>query len=177
MKKLTLIAALLSLFSVVAPSAHAETTIGVIDARKILEESNAGKALATQLKARQQKIQATATEYDKKLKATEQEILAKRKDMKQEELLAKKKEFEAQFIKNRNDILSQSADLDSARKKAVDELQKGLAKATADVADEKKLSIVVDRQFVILAKDDMDVTKEVMTKMNDTVKSVTLGSK
>ena len=177
MKKLALIAiAFAALFSGM-PQASADTKIGIIDTRKIVEESLAGKSLAAQLKVRQEQLQKEASAFEKKLKDEEQDIIAQRTKLKPEEFDAKKKAFEQEFMKSRQSIISKSSDLDTLRKNALAELQKNMAKASADVADEKKLQMIIDRQFVILAQEDMDVTKEVMTKLDALVKTIPLGGK
>ncbi len=175
MKKLALLAIAFATLSLSAVEAFAEVSIGIIDTRKIVDESAAGKNLAAQLKTRQESLQKEAGAFEQKLKAEEQDIIAKRKEMKPEEFDAKKKAFEQEFMKSRQTILTKSSDLDSVRKKALAELQKNLAKAAADIADEKKLSMIVDRQFVILAEESMDITAEVMKKLNETVKEIPLG--
>ncbi|PZP54947.1 MAG: hypothetical protein DI586_08415 [Micavibrio aeruginosavorus] len=175
MKKLALIAIAFATLSLSATCALAEVSIGIIDTRKIVDESAAGKSLSVQLKARQEQLQKEATAFEQKLRAEEQDIIAKRKEMKPEEFDAKKKAFEQEFMKSRQAILTKSSDLDTVRKKALAELQKNLAKAAADIADEKKLSMIVDRQFVILAEESMDITAVVMKKLNETVKEIPLG--
>lgn len=175
MKKLALLAIAFATLSLSAVEAFAEVSIGIIDTRKIVDESAAGKNLAAQLKNRQESLQKEAGAFEQKLKAEEQDIIAKRKEMKPEEFDAKKKAFEQEFMKSRQTILTKSSDLDTVRKKALAELQKNLAKAAADIADEKKLSMIVDRQFVILAEESMDITAEVMKKLNETVKEIPLG--
>lgn len=175
MKKLALFAMAFATLMVSAVPSFADTSIGIIDTRKIVEESTAGKSLSVQLKTRQEALQKEAAAFEQKLKAEEQDIISKRKEMKPEEFDVKKKAFEQEFMKSRQTILTKSSDLDTLRKKALAELQKSLAKASADVADEKKLQLIVDRQFVILAEEKMDITAAVMKKMDETVKSIPLG--
>lgn len=153
-----------------------ESKIGIIDLRKVIEESEAGKNIASQLKTRQESIQKEAAEFEKKLKAEEQDILAKRKDMKAEEFTEKKKSFEQDFLKSRQTVMTKSSELDSSRKQALAELQKHIAKISADVAKEKKLEIIIDRQFVILAEEGMDISADVMAKLNSTVKAIPISS-
>lgn len=177
MKKLALAAIALATLVLGSAQSFADTQIGIIDTRKIVEESSAGKNLAEQLKKRQDALQKEASDFEKKLKEEEQSIISKRKTMKPEEFDAKKKAFEQEFMKSRQTILTKSGELDTLRKSALAVLQKNLAKASADVADEKKLQLIVDRQFVILAQEDMDITDEVMKKLDATVKTIPLGKK
>lgn len=155
---------------------YADTKIGIIDTRKIVEESSAGKNLASQLKSRQEALQKEASAFEQKLKTEEQEIISKKKDMKPEEFAEKKKLFEQEYLKGRQTIFSKGSDLEALRKKGLAQLQKSLAKVSADVADEQKLQMIVDRQFVILAQDNMDITDVVMKKLDAEVKTIPLDS-
>lgn len=175
--KLRLFAALLAIiFTISAPAFAVETKIGIIDLRKVIEESEAGKNIASQLKSRQEAIQKEASEFEKKLKAEEQDILAKRKDMKAEEFTEKKKAFEQDFLKSRQAVMTKSSELDTSRKQALAELQKHIAKISADVAKDKKLEIIIDRQFVVLAEEGMDISADVMSKLNASVKTIPISS-
>lgn len=160
----------------VSPAIAAESKIGIVDLRKVIEESEAGKNIASQLKSRQEAIQKEASEFEKKLKAEEQDILAKRKDLKPEEFTEKKKAFEQDFLKSRQTVMTKSSELDASRKQALSELQKNIAKVSADIAKEKKLELIIDRQFVILAEEGMDISADVMAKLNASVKSIPLSS-
>lgn len=173
MKKLAYAIFLASLLFAHTP-VYADTKIGIIDTRKIVEESLAGKNLASQLKGKQEALQKEASVFEQKLKTQEQDIISKKKDMKPEEFAEKKKAFEQEYLKGRQTIFSKGSELESLRKKGLAELQKNLAKVSADIADEQKLQMIVDRQFVILAQDDMDITGLVMKKLDAEIKSIPL---
>jgi outer membrane protein len=173
MKKIAALLLATATLSLTAP-ASAEVKIGIIDTRKVLEESDAGKSLASQLKSRQEALQNEATAFEKKLKAEEEDIVSKRKDLKAEEFDARKKAFEQELQKSRQTVLTKSSDLDSARRKALGQLQQNLAKAAADIASAKQLNMILDRQFVVIAQPEMDMTAEVLKKLNETVKTIPL---
>lgn len=175
MKKLALFAITFATLVFVSVSSYADTKIGIIDTRKILEESLAGKDLASQLKIRQESLQKEATAFEQKLKTEEQAIISKQKEMKPEEFDAKKKAFEQEFLKSRQAIFTKGSELEKLRKQGLAELQKNLAKVSADIADEQKLQLIVDRQFVILAEENMDITPVVMKKLDEKLKTIPLG--
>ena len=175
MKKIAVLSALIAVL-MTGNAFAADSKIGILDMRKVLEQSDAGKSLTTQLKSRQAAVQKEATELEKKLKDEETKILSERDKLKKEEFEAKKISFEQDFMKSRQIVLTKTVDLDEARKKALAEMQKHVAKAAADVASDKKLDMVVDRQFVVLAQDDMDITDAVMSKVNAAVKTMTLSA-
>lgn len=177
MKYFAIIAAFFTLvFAGNLTAAQADTTIGVLDMRKLVEESEAGKNIATQLKTRRDAIQKEANDFEKKLKDEEQAILKNRATMKQEEFETKKKAFEQEYVNSRDAIFKKTNDLETDRKKALAQLQTGIAKAAADVADAKKLQVILDRTAVVIAEQTMDITADVMKKLNETVKTVSVTS-
>jgi outer membrane protein len=149
--------------------------IAVIDMQGIMESSEAGKSIIAQLKDRRESLQKEAADLEKKLRETEQELIQGRKDMNPEEFEKKKKEFETQFSKDRQTILKQSGDLENARKAALRDLREKIAKVSADLADERKFMMVADREFVVIVDKSLDVTGEVLKRLNDTVKKIPLS--
>lgn len=149
--------------------------IAVLDVQKLLAESLAGKSLQEQLKARRDTLQGEASAIEKKLKGEEQSIIKGRASLEPEEFEKKKKTFESDVLSSRKEILKKSNELDEARKEALTKLRNGIAKAAADIADEKKFQLVVDRQFVVLVEQSLDITDLVLAKLNDQVKSISLA--
>jgi Skp family chaperone for outer membrane proteins len=94
--------------------------------------------------------------------------------MKPEEFETKKKAFEAEFTKANENLRKKVTDLDNQRKKALHTLQENVAKVTADIADEKKIKLVVDRELVVIVDQTLDLTAEVLKKLDERVKSIPL---
>lgn len=174
---LSLVIAVLAVCSFPAASRAEEGGIAVVDIQRLLTESLAGKSLQSQLKERRDSLQGEATAIEKKLKGEEQTIIKKRADLSPEEFEKKKKDFESSVLSSRKKILEKSNSLDDDRKEALGKLRDGIAKAAADIADEKKYKLVVDRQFVVLVEKSLDVTDEVLGRLNDQVKSIPLAKK
>lgn len=155
-------------------SAHAQTSIGAVDVRKLVEQSDAGKSIQEALKTRRDALQKEANSFEKKMREKEQELIKQRKSLKAEEFEAKKKAFEEDFVKSRQTILKKSTELDNQRKAALKKLQENIAKVTADIADGKKIQLVVDRELVVIVDQSLDLTEEALKKLNEQVKSIPL---
>lgn len=158
-----------------AEEAATANKVAVLDVQKLLVESLAGKSLQEQLKERRDNLQGEASAIEKKLKGEEQTLIKERSSLSSEEFEKKKKKFEEDVLSSRKEILRKSNELDGARKEALGKLRSGIAKAAADIADEKKFQLVVDRQFVVLVEESLDVTDLVLAKLNDQVKSISLA--
>lgn len=150
------------------------TSVAVVDVRKLVEGSVAGKGIQEALKARREALQKEANGIEKKMREEQQSLIQKRKDMKSEEFESKKKDFEAKLVKNNELIRKKATDLDKLRKKALQALQENIAKVTADLADEQKIKLVVDRELVVIVDQSLDLTEIALKKLDERVKSIPL---
>lgn len=164
------------IFSVVgvASTAQAETTIAVVDVRKLVEESAAGKSIHVELKAKRDALQKEANAFEKKMREQEQALIKTRKDTKAEDFETKKKAFEEDFVKTRQSILKKTTDLDNQRKNALRTLQENIAKVTADLADEKGIKLVLDRELTVIVDQSMDLTDQALKALDARVQTIPL---
>ena len=154
--------------------AKAEQTIAVVDVRKLVEESAAGKSIQTVLKTKRDALQKEANAFEKKMREDEQAVIKSSKESKPEEFAAKKKAFEENFVKTRQSILKRTTDLDNQRKAALRKLQEHIGAVTADLADEKKIKLVVDRELVVIVDQSLDMTDAALKALDARVKSIPL---
>ena len=108
------------------------------------------------------------------MRAQQQELIKGRKDMKAEEFEAKKKAFESEFIKSNESMRKKVTDLDKQRKQALHTLQENIAKVSADIADERKIQMVVDRELVVIVDQSLDLTEEALKRLDAQIKNIPL---
>ncbi len=181
MRYLTLLFVLLFLLPFTAQaeekkSAAAPIPIAVLDTRAVLEQSSAGKSISSQLNSRRESLQKEGAAFEKKVRDTEASLAKQRKDIEKEEFEKKRKGFEQEFVKTRQDILKKGNGLEQARRTALGKLQNEVAKISADIAEEKKILLVIDRESVVIGHESLDITKEVIARLNKSMQSVPLPS-
>lgn len=160
-----------------APAATANSTfssnIAVLDLEAVVQKSEAGKGISSIIAQREKTLQSQANDMKKSLKEKEQKLIADRKaNIDQKTFEAEKKKFEDDIKSSQQTLLSKSNELEKSKLAALKTIQQSIAKITADVADERKIQIVVDRKFVVIAEQNMDITDEVLKRLNATVKSI-----
>jgi outer membrane protein len=155
-------------------SAHADTPVAVIDLAKIIEDSSAGKDLQAKFKSKKESLQKEAVSYENDLKSKEQTLLKDKKSLDDKAFAAKKKSFETDLKKKRQEILTKNMDLEKSKNDALKTIQSKVAQIAADIADEKKIQVVLDRTAVVIAQQSLDITGEVITKLDSTLKTVSL---
>ena len=73
--------------------------------------------------------------------------------------------------KERNKLLQ---DVSSQRSKAKSELLKNLNPIIKEYMQEKKIRMVVDKKSLLLADENLDITKEILDRLNKKLKSINI---
>ncbi len=163
------------LVPVIAPSvAHAEQSIAIVDVDKVFAEAKAAKALQSHIKTKKEAFQKEFSAKEKELKAAETTLMAEQGKLPAEEFGKKRKAYEEKIIETQKLFKKRRADLDGGLAKAMQELRKSVVEAAAVVADEKKIDIVLTRESVLIAEKALDITSDVLTKLDAKVSDIPL---
>ena len=169
--KLLFFTILLMMFS---NATFAETKMAYFDVDKVISQSKVGISVISQLGkidksniGKFKKIEAKIKDNEKKL-ISKKNILSK-KDF-QIELKTLKNEFDTYKRQRAKDINDVSIKRVNATKKVL-----GLMKPIlAEYADENNISIILSKQNIVIGKNELDITDEILTLVNKNVKPFTL---
>lgn len=161
-------------FFLVPAVAKADMPIAILDMAKVIETSVAGKSVSDQLKKKREALQAEAKEFEKSLREKEEILIKQKKELEAKDFEAKKVAFEKEVMETRQTVLTKNSQIEKMKISALKILQEKVAKATADVADEKKIQVVLSRDAVVIAQQGLDITAEVLKRLDAEVKSVPL---
>ena len=170
--KVTAIAAVIGLFIAVTP-AYAEK-YGVIDMTRVMKETSAAKGIFNELESKRAEYQKQVQKEEDTLRTAEQEIIKQRSKLSEEEFNKKRREFEDQLMKAQKMVQERKEVLDSAFTSSMNKLRSEAAKIVAGVAKEKGYSTVFTNEAVILAEPSLDMTDEVVARLNKDVKSISV---
>ena len=146
-----------------------------LDFKKILNQSDAGKKAQTFLKNKLDKGIKNIKNKEKKLQDEERKIIQQKKVISAEEYKKKVSELRKKVTdlqKQRNSLLASVAD---QRSKARNELLKNLNPIISDYMKEKKIRMVVDKKSLLLADENLDITKDILSLLNQNLKSIKLN--
>jgi outer membrane protein len=160
---------LTSLALVAVPAAgRADTKIGVIDTRRMMDEIDEAKAVATTLKKemddRDQKLQAKKAELDKAQAEYEKQAAsgvlndAGKKD-KETELQRRFMELQQLAETMRNELSVKDGELRGP-------LDNRLGTVVKEVADAEGITVVLSKEVVSYAAPSLDITNEVVRRYN-----------
>ena len=146
-----------------------------IDFKYILNESDAGKKAQTFLKNKLEKGFKNIREKEKKIQDEEKKIIQQKKLISAEEYKKKVTDLRkkvSDLQKERNEILKSVAD---KRAKAKNELLKNLNPIMKDYMKEKNIKMIVDKKSLLLADENLNITKDIMSLLNKQLKSINLN--
>ena len=153
---------------------HAETP-HFLDFKYVLNESSAGKKAQTELKNRLDKGIKNLREKEKKLQEDEKKIISQKKILKAEENKKKVNELRSSVSslqKERKNLIETTSKL---RNKARNVLLKNLNPVIKEYMVEKKIRMVIDKKSLLLADDNLDITKDIVSRLNKKLKSISLN--
>ena len=145
-----------------------------LDFKFVLNESSAGKKAQNELKSRLDKGIKSIKEKEKKLQEDEKKIISQKKILKPEEYKKKVNELRlnvSNLQKERKTLIEKTSKL---RNNARNELLKNLNPIIKEYMVEKKIRMVVDKKSLLLADDNLDITKDIIARLNKKLKSISL---
>ena len=171
MKKITILI-LICFFSFNYSSAD---TPYFLDFKMILNESVAGKKAQTFLKNKLDKGFKELNSKRDKILDEEKKIVQQKKIISSDEYKKKISELRtnvSSLQKQRNELIQS---VGKQRAKAKSELLKSLNPIVKNYMKEKKIRMVVDKKNVLLADENLDITKDIIVLLNQKLKSIKLN--
>ena len=146
-----------------------------VDFKFVLNESNAGKKAQTELKNLLNQEIKNLNKKEKSLQEEEKKIIQQKKIITPEEY-KKKVDALREKVKNlqkeRNQILS---NISKKKEKARAELLKKLNPIIKKYMVDNKIRMVIDKKNLILADEKVNITKDILNKLNEELKSIKLN--
>ena len=146
-----------------------------LDFKFILNESDAGKKAQSYLKNKLQNGIKKIKEKEKKIQDEEKKVIQQKKIISPEEYKKKVQDLRnkvSSLQKERNTLLETVA---KERTKARNELLKNLNPIIKDFMKEKNIRMVVDKKSLLLADENLNITKDIMNILNAKLKSIKLN--
>ncbi len=146
-----------------------------IDFKFILNESDAGKKAQLELKKRLNDGVKSLSTREKNLQESERKILEQKKIISAEEYKKKVNELRnkvSKLQKDRNTLLEKTANQRAnARKQLLENLNPILKKYMV----EKKIRMIIDKKNLILADENLNITKDIIKLLNNKLKTIKLN--
>jgi Skp family chaperone for outer membrane proteins len=148
--------------------------IAVVNIDKLLHECKAAKQVQTELETQRFKFQEEMKKQEEFFLAWDKKLVEQQKDMKSEEFAEKRKEFDAKLAKVHQKATQHREQLEAAFNEAMTTVQETILLLIRDAAVENKYKIVIPRSFVIFREDALEITDELLKKLDEKLPSLTL---
>ncbi len=160
------------LFSLNLPS-YAEVP-HYLDFKLILNESNAGKKAQNFLKKKLESGIANIKKKEKSFQEEEKKIIQQKKIISADEYKKKVSELRTKVSEIQNERGKLLENVAKQRAKARKEILNNLNPIVKNYMNEKRIRMVMDKKNILLADETLDITKDIMSLLNQKLKSINL---
>ena len=143
-----------------------------LDFKYVLNNSDAGKKAQNFLQNKLTKGLENLKKKEKEIQDNEKKIIQQKKVLSAEDYKKKVNELRSsvsKLQKERNNLLET---VSKQRTSARNELLKALNPIIKDYMNEKKIRMVIDKKSLLLADENLDITKEITSRLNKKLKSI-----
>ena len=151
---------------------YPNTSIGVIDINKILAEANAAVEAA-------EEIEKIAIEIENEIKSSDEEIIKEQNLLIESQSIMAPEAFEAKRIEYESKIQFYNSERQSKLMK-IDELiaisrndiLNAIKPILEEISNEKGITIILEKTSIMLNAEKMDITNEVLKKLNKSLPNI-----
>ena len=173
---------LTSLFSVTALGTFAQQAdesgetnfsverVGIIDLSEVLRQSQATINVRDLLDEKRSEFQEQFAAREVELLSREKSLKSKRDIMSKEAYEAEVRLFQDEVAKVQREIQQKRKSLDNAFQQAQDKLRNLAIEIVGDIAKEQKLDLVANRSYVLVFRNQLDLTTIVLARLNERTK-------
>tara|TARA_B100001093_G_scaffold465833_1_gene483799 strand:- start:1542 stop:2078 length:537 start_codon:yes stop_codon:yes gene_type:complete len=171
-RRILILIILISSIPVQAMAEYPNTSIGVIDINAILSDADAAITAAKQ-------IEEIAIEIENEIKSSDEEIIKEQNlliesqsIMAPEAFESKRKEYEIKVQKYNNERQSKLLKIDELIAVSRNDILNAMKPILEEISNEKGITIILEKASIMLNAEKMDLTNEVLKKLNKSLPTI-----
>ena len=153
----------------------AEDKIVYLDVNRLLNESEAGKYLNSELN----KINNSNVEEFKKIETTikseEENILKQKNILKTEEFNSKVDELRDKYKSYQDFKNNKNEEINKIRNDAGSKILKIVNEILSDYSTDKEISLIIEKKNIVIGKTHLDVTEDILKLLNKKIKKIEIN--
>ncbi len=149
-----------------------QVSIAVVDKAAVASQSNAWKAFQKKLEADIKKWQQKVRTYEEELGKGNRELVEGKNNFSPTDFQQKQEQLKKKQVRYNQEMGKEKLGLDKRVQKAEQTLNKEIDAATATIGKERNISIVLNAVMVLHKSEQMDITNEVVKKVNKNLKKL-----
>ena len=144
----------------------------VIDYQRILRDAAAARSIRDQIEARRKAYQEEINKQELRLHEADKEVAKQRSLLTPEAFADKRRQYEQEVADVQKMVQERRRELDSVSADALNEVKKALIEVVTGIADERGFNIVLPTSDVLFFARKIDLTDEVLAKLDETLPDV-----
>lgn len=175
-RHLILSAVVVSAVAVAAPSYSADS-IAFVNVQEIMRDSTAAKSAKEQIDAKTKTFQAEMNKKEESLRSEEQDLTKQKSVLAPDAFDKKVKDFRAEASKAQKDAQAKRYQLDDATQTSLHEIEKTVFEIVKKIATDRGYTVVLPTSELLYADTKLDITQEVLGKLNAELPKVSVKFK
>jgi len=151
------------------------SSIVVIDIALVARDAAAARAMRVQVERQQAALRAEDEKTDKDLRAAEQELVQQRTILAPEAFNQRRRDFERRVNEAQQAAQGKRRDLEEAFAGAQRRIEAAMNEIVIEIAKENDYKVVLPRAVIVASHDQVDMTDEVLQRLNKKVPSVSIA--
>lgn len=147
----------------------------MVDMQQLVYSSKAGKGVQGQMDKQRQAFSKEVAQQEDQLQKARAEIERQRGSMTAAQLEAKGREFQKKLQELDRNVQAKQRAWQQVYTEAMGKVEEQALRVVAEIANEHKANLVIQKAAVIFAKDGFDITPEAMVRLDERLPSVTVN--
>ena len=160
----------LIIFSIFSFSLKAEEKIAFIDLDKIINESDYGKKSYKKIDNDYEKEKKKLLKIEKELLSKENEILKQKNILSEEELNKKVSSLKKEINDFQSKRKQANEKFNKIKLDKTNNMVQSLNQILSKYAEDNKISLIIQKKFIVMGKSGLDITEDVLKIFNKEVK-------
>ena len=170
MKKYLLLFFFLSIFNYT----YADDKIVYLDINLILNNSEAGKFLNSELQSINNKNIEEFKQIELSIKSEDDKLSKQKNIIKEEDYKIKVSELRSKYKSYQELENTKNNDLKTLRDNAAKQLLKIINEILSEYSTKNKISLIMEKKNIVIGKTELDITKNILVLLNTKIKKVEL---
>lgn len=149
--------------------------IATMDSQQILRESKAAISIANQIKGYMDSLQQLIQAEDKALKARQDELRQQAAILSPDAVEQRKNELQKSYTDAQRMVQDRRQSIGQTQQQAVEVLKGQILGIIEELERERGFNLVLDRNSISWTNGALDITKEIITRLNQRLPSVKVG--
>jgi len=164
----------LFLFLILFNYSYADDKILYIDINFLLKESDSGKYINNELQKINNKNIAEFKKIEESIKSEETKILKQKNILKEEDYNKKINDLREKYQSYQKLKNKKTNELKKVRNEAGNKVLKIINDILEKYSADNNVSLIINKQNIIIGKSELDITKDVLILLNEKIKKVEL---